>query len=459
MMVLIFLLAVLLAIPTLGLSIVGFLVFVYLKGRVRKKVQNHFVNEQHAENSFLTGERNIPSWINDKDEVQIFSEVVLKGALRSGVSENFIDEILNNEEEFLDLIYFAGAMEQQGASITEQQVAVAERVTQAWKRSLRDDSLHQYGDRAQLYISAYELAKHKGMNDESLESISKSEVITKWVKNRAQKSFAKVKDQQGQGEVIAELLFEAWQRNEKCIIAHSTLVWGLKHGLKEFESFRECFLPQEPFLMSDDAINDILLIESISGEILQNQIKSFPLIRHIPEQVFLLPNLKVFKLVGSGDIRYAQVNLLNSGLPKTIGSAKKLTRIELCFCSLKEVPPEVFTQHIKEIYLNMNRLRCLPDSIGQAKSLINLQLESNDLQSISDNIGEIDQLKVLCISGNYNLKKLPDSITNLESLTMFLHDKFENLTEDQERWLDEICEEDRVRSDGDEFPDCDELPF
>lgn len=449
-MVLYFLLAVLLAIPTLGLSIVAFLAVAFFKSYAINKARDHLVNEGRADDVFLSDERHAPSWANSKDEIIIFTKIVMKGALRNGAPDDFIEKMLHNTESFLELIHFAGAMEQQGASFSEQGVAVANKITQAWNKSLRNDKLNESSDRSDVYISAYSLANHKGMSDEDLETISKDTHIVKWLKDRAQKPLQYAKDQQAQGEVVAELLIEAWQRREKCILAYPILIWGLKHGLKEFEKFENITMHQEPFLMSDETISEVLSIRNICGEISQGQNKFYPTIRDIPEEVFLLPNLESFKLVGNGDKKYVGVTL-HSGIPKAVGRAKKLTRLELPFCALKEIPAEIFTPWIEVLNLNMNYLKCIPDSIGLAKSLHNLQLEANDLLSISESIGTIDQLNVLCIGHNPNLK-LPESITNLKSLTMFIHGDFKNLSIYQKSWVDGFRKEDRVRSDGEDIP-------
>lgn len=129
-MVLLFLLAVLLAIPTAGISIIAYVAFAVFQSYVNAKSRMHFANERSAERDFQSGGRHIPSWAGNNDENHIFVEVIQKGAIRRGVPQTFLWAVLGDEDTFRDLVFFAGSMEREGASFVEQQVAVSDKLVQ-----------------------------------------------------------------------------------------------------------------------------------------------------------------------------------------------------------------------------------------------------------------------------------------------------------------------------------------
>lgn len=131
-MVLLFLLAVLLAWPTAGLSIIAYVAFAVFKGYLNAKSRIHYGNERRAEREVQSGGRHVPSWAGDNDENQIFVEVIQKGAIRKGVPQSFLWAVLGDKETFQDLIFLAGAMERQGASFIEQQAAVSDKLVDIW---------------------------------------------------------------------------------------------------------------------------------------------------------------------------------------------------------------------------------------------------------------------------------------------------------------------------------------
>ena len=69
----------------------------------------------------------------------------------------------------------------------------------------------------------------------------------------------------------------------------------------------------------------------------------------------------------------------------------------------------------------MNKLRKLPDSIGNLKNLIFLSVQDNLLESLPDSICDLDSLEVLNIAKN-KITQLPKDILNLELKAVYLAD-------------------------------------
>ena len=134
-MVILFLLAVFLAWPTAGLSIIAYVAFAVFKSYLNTKSRIHYRNERRAEREVQSGARHVPSWAGDKGENQIFVEVIQKGAMRKGVPQTFLWAVLGDTSTFQSLVYLAGAMEREGASFVEQQVAVSDKLVQMWEQA------------------------------------------------------------------------------------------------------------------------------------------------------------------------------------------------------------------------------------------------------------------------------------------------------------------------------------
>ena len=134
-MVLLFLLAVLLAWPTAGLSIIAYVAFAVFKSYLNAKSRMHYANERRGEREVQSGGRHVPSWAGSNDENQIFVEVIQKGAIRKGVPQTFLWAVLGDKDTFQNLVFLAGAMEREGASFIEQQVAVSDKLVEMWEQA------------------------------------------------------------------------------------------------------------------------------------------------------------------------------------------------------------------------------------------------------------------------------------------------------------------------------------
>jgi hypothetical protein len=117
------------------LSVIAFIAFALLRSYTQAKSQQHTANERAAKRAMFAGEQRIPSWVADKDEGDIFLNGIQKLAMHRGVPEQFILTVLDDKEIFKTFIYFAGAMESNGASFIEQQASVSDKLVELWERS------------------------------------------------------------------------------------------------------------------------------------------------------------------------------------------------------------------------------------------------------------------------------------------------------------------------------------
>lgn len=132
MMLILFLLALFLAWPTFGLSLVAYVAFLFLRGYLKGKTQAHEANVRRAESTVVSGPRTWPSWTSDKAEALIFLETIQQSAIARGVPHRFLQGILAETGNTQGLYLFAGAMEREGASFLEQQAACSEKLVEMW---------------------------------------------------------------------------------------------------------------------------------------------------------------------------------------------------------------------------------------------------------------------------------------------------------------------------------------
>ncbi|MFV1567312.1 hypothetical protein [Phaeobacter sp. JH20_07] len=139
-MVILFLIALVLAWPTAGISIIAYVAFAVLRNYLAARVRSHDANIHAARKSLIAGEKRVPSWAGDKDENDIFVKVIQQKAMHDGVPQAYLQNLLRDGDTFQNLVYFAGAMEHHGSSFTEQQAAVSDELVELWKVA-PDDTL------------------------------------------------------------------------------------------------------------------------------------------------------------------------------------------------------------------------------------------------------------------------------------------------------------------------------
>ncbi len=103
-------------------------------------------------------------------------------------------------------------------------------------------------------------------------------------------------------------------------------------------------------------------------------------------------------------------------LPKSVQELKSLKILQMSYNLLNEIPEEIGNlQALKEVLLYNNKLTKLPESIGKVKSLEILNINNNSLTEIPKSIGDLEFLRVLEMHNN-QLKSLPVEICNLLNL-------------------------------------------
>jgi len=126
----------------------------------------------------------------------------------------------------------------------------------------------------------------------------------------------------------------------------------------------------------------------------------------IPEWIKHLNSLKTLGLGGNKFLNeFTSLSFSNS-----------LTELNLYDNNLKELPEELGSlKSLKTLILRNNNLSYLPESFKNLKSLKKLDISWNNLTTLPDWISSLSSLEELNLWGNY-LKSLPPSIGNLSSL-------------------------------------------
>lgn len=73
--------------------------------------------------------------------------------------------------------------------------------------------------------------------------------------------------------------------------------------------------------------------------------------------------------------------------------------------------------NLRRLAVNLNKIRSLPTSVGEMKSLQFLDLHFNELHGIPHTIGKLSNLEILDLSSNFSdLTELPETISDLLNL-------------------------------------------
>ena len=112
-------------------------------------------------------------------------------------------------------------------------------------------------------------------------------------------------------------------------------------------------------------------------------------------------------------------NLELSSLPQIFHAdvfTTRLIRLNLYFNKLQSLPEQIGQlQALKDLDIASNKLRSLSVSIGLLQALKNLDIASNSLQSLPEQIGQLPVLQYLDVSNN-QLQSLPEQIGQLPVL-------------------------------------------
>jgi len=104
-------------------------------------------------------------------------------------------------------------------------------------------------------------------------------------------------------------------------------------------------------------------------------------------------------------------------LPNSVGNLKSLILLDLDGCKLLDELPKSIGElkSLQSLFLSESRLKKLPESIGNLQSLQTLYLPKNELITLPESIGNLQSLQILNLADN-KLTTIPESIANMHSL-------------------------------------------
>jgi len=107
-------------------------------------------------------------------------------------------------------------------------------------------------------------------------------------------------------------------------------------------------------------------------------------------------------------------------LPESIGNLKSLQKLRLESNQLETLPESIGDlESLQELRLEENQIKTIPESIGKLSLLKELDLENNQLKTLPESIGNLKSLQELWLGDN-QLKRLPESIGTLKSLKVLV---------------------------------------
>ncbi len=129
-MAILFVIALLLAWPTSGLSILAYIALMVVRGILQAKARMHHADKAQAKREVSAGAGRLPSWLADRDKIEEFVHGIENVAEHRGVPKLFSAMILQDPELQKELMYYAGSMEAQGASFIGQQMAAVDKLVE-----------------------------------------------------------------------------------------------------------------------------------------------------------------------------------------------------------------------------------------------------------------------------------------------------------------------------------------
>ena len=117
----------------LGIApLVGFLAWRMIRFRVAAKAEAYEAKKHQARIDQLLGNSHPPSWHCKANLQEEFLAGVVRLATRRGVTRSYAEIVLRKEVNARRLSWYVGALEDQGASWAEQQMAVADQISEWW---------------------------------------------------------------------------------------------------------------------------------------------------------------------------------------------------------------------------------------------------------------------------------------------------------------------------------------
>lgn len=129
-MALLFLLALLLAWPTYGLSLVAWLALLVIS--VKKQPEQEMGRDQPKPQLHAKPSRRVPSWAGDRQKNEIFVIGIQNRAMNHGVPQAFLQSVLVRKDIFESLVSHSADLENQGVSFVDQQAAISRKLVEMW---------------------------------------------------------------------------------------------------------------------------------------------------------------------------------------------------------------------------------------------------------------------------------------------------------------------------------------
>ncbi|MFX1524938.1 MAG: leucine-rich repeat domain-containing protein [Promethearchaeota archaeon] len=167
----------------------------------------------------------------------------------------------------------------------------------------------------------------------------------------------------------------------------------------------------EKFELKPEEVEILQELENLIG-------KTIPRVEDIGESTFgiKIVNKHIIQLKIHGRVLEKRGKKLRV-LPESIGNLKSLRLLYLPYNFIKEIPESIGNlTSLRYLNFRSNKIKLVPESIGNLKSLEILILDGNNLTTnLPESIGNLISLKELYLKGS-QLTMLPESIGNLISL-------------------------------------------
>jgi len=132
---LLFLVAVFLAWPTMGLSLLAYFGWLGLLAYLRADAREQAYQREAALRLLAAGEGHPPSWANNAGHIEAFIGATIAEAARKGIPRSFMRSMTN--EQKAAFINYLGLLEDQGASNRQQGVAAGKFIDALWAQAQR----------------------------------------------------------------------------------------------------------------------------------------------------------------------------------------------------------------------------------------------------------------------------------------------------------------------------------
>ena len=132
-MLVLLIIALILAWPTYGLSLVAYFAILAVGAYFRARQSRLSAMAMRAMRTLQAGEGHPPSWVNNSTQSSAFIGATIGEAIRKGVPKPFIDTHFSTPENKAAFICILGLVESQGASIREQGIVATIFICETWK--------------------------------------------------------------------------------------------------------------------------------------------------------------------------------------------------------------------------------------------------------------------------------------------------------------------------------------